>query len=61
MTTYRPQSLCGKRRGSGASKEALMQAYRAGYNDALRMVARKPTHGALLLAYKQGKMEARGK
>ena len=35
------------------------QATACGYNRALRRVARKPTHGALLEAWKQGKMEAK--
>lgn len=42
-------------------KAQAKQATTCGYNRALRRVTRKPTRGALLEAWKQGKMEARGK
>lgn len=59
MTTYRPQSLTGKRRGSCAGKAEIRRAWICGYNAALRMVSRKPTRGVLLEAWKQGKAEGR--
>ena len=42
-------------------KAQAKQATCCGYNRALRRVARKPTHGALLEAWKAGRAVERGK